>query len=171
MAFAPGGTVLASASGDKTARVWDPENTAPLTPPLRHLKNVARVQFTPNQRQLITSDAEGFTCAWRLPIDERPVEYLKELADILSGGESTPDAKATESLSERWKRLRARYPEDFTTPKSNVLRWHEFRAETAELQEDWFAAEFHLKRLIRLAPDDPAFPSRLAKIKEQQKHN
>src|SRR5262249_30522069 len=92
-------------------------------------------------------------------------EDLVALATFLSGGnfasvdQSTGNSsKALEAL---WESLRAKNPQDFTTSEAQVVRWHEFRAEEAEIQGDWFAAKFHLKLLSAKRPQDASLSARL----------
>jgi len=170
--FSPEHKWVATASSDNTARIWDPENTDPLTPPLRHLANLAEVKFLPGNR-LVTGDKEGFTFIWDLPIDQRPVDDLAELAEFLSGGKLVSNAGASgrpsETLRAIWERLRTHYPKTFSTSSNEIEKWHEFKADESELEQNWFAAAFHLERLVSSRPDDQSISKHLTEAKEHLK--
>ena len=80
------------------------------------------------------------------------------LAGLLSGqqvdstGNMVP-LQASE-LVEGWRRLRAKYPGDFAAAPAEALAWHQREAEASEKAQQWFAAVFHLDRLIAAQPDD-----------------
>jgi len=126
-----------------------------------------RVIFLPDDRHLVTIDRAGLTFLWQLPVDNRPVADLTELAEFISGGQSISNeddgGRPPETLKTLWQRLRAKYPGDFSTSKAQIARWHELNAEESELHENWFAAGFHLERLLSFRPTITPCPSGLPK--------
>ncbi len=171
VSFNADGRWLATASADHTARVWDPDNTDPLTPPFQHLVALTDVKFLPDEQHLIVQDREGKAAIWPLHVERRPVPDLVQLAEFLSGV-SISERAATEgadSLSETWQRLRARYPQTFSTSREEVLRWHESQAEQSEFEEQWPAAVFHLQCLLKAAGENASLPQRLAEAKAHLK--
>ena len=78
------------------------------------------------------------------------------LAQVLSAGTVTSEhlvAAPAESLKTIWPRLRRAYPADFSTSEKEVAEWHQAQAEESEMDEQWFAAVFHLERLLARHPD------------------
>jgi WD40 repeat protein len=168
-AFSPRNPWIATVSSDKTARVWDSENSDPITPPLRHLTKLLEVRFLPDGNRLVTVDKDGWSFVWNLPIDNRPVADIVELAEFLSGGQLISNVgtngSASDSLRSTWEHLKTKYPADFSTSMREIEAWHSSQADQAEGHEDWFAAAFHLQYLQSLGLTNQALSDRLAKAK------
>ncbi|MBP0000016.1 MAG: AAA-like domain-containing protein [Cyanobacteria bacterium SID2] len=66
VSFSPNGTWLATASGDKTARLWNLENSQIIT--LDHLSDVFSVSFSPDEQepQLATGSRDGTVRLWNV---------------------------------------------------------------------------------------------------------
>src|ERR1043165_8241504 len=165
--FSPDGRWIVTASSDRTARVWSAETGDPLTPPLRHLASLLNGRFLADGRCVVTFDSQGKTCLWRLPMDERPAKDALLLARFLSVDNVVAPGSSTQSLQTIFQQLRRKYPSDFTTTDQEIGAWHEFRAEESELQQQWFAAAFHLQRLLALRPGDQSLIRRLARATER----
>src|SRR5204862_8245317 len=155
---------IVTASSDKTARVWNSANGDALTPPLRHLSGLVSARFLADGGQIFTSDEEGKTRIWTLPVDERAANDLMSLARLLSGDSGTMGqllAPQSESLERTWRRLRSRYHSNFATSVEEIVAWHEFQANDCELRHQSFAAVFHLKRLLAIRSGDQSLTERL----------
>jgi WD40 repeat protein len=165
--FSPDGRWIVTASTDKTARIWDAESGEPLTPPLHSLSSLAQATFLANQSSIATVNDEGGTQVWSLVVEQRPLSTLLSMVRLLSsntGPEATgPRARPSEPLVTIWERLRTQYPADFATTREEVAAWHELQAQDSELQEQWFAAAFHLEQLLKLRPGDASLTRRLAR--------
>src|SRR5579859_298823 len=115
VAFKGDGKLLATASSDKTARVWNPETGNPLTPPLLHHRTVFSAKLVGHDNHLLTSDEQGHVRVWSLPVDPHPVEDLIRLSRLLAGDRAgmalTAGSRPFESRNQIWFKLRNKYPE------------------------------------------------------------
>ena len=64
MAFSPDGRLLATASADKTARLWDPDTGEQLRTLTGHTDWVFGVAFSPDGRLLATASADKTAWLW-----------------------------------------------------------------------------------------------------------
>jgi len=165
------GKWIATASSDRTARVWSPETEDPLTPPLRHHLPVFGVKFLGDKYHLLTSGTHGKAWVWQLPHETRPAVDLIRLSRLLSGDRPAPavglSQPNSESLQETWRQLRTRYTNQFQLSPQEVAAWHEFEAEESELHKQWSGAVFHLQHLLEMHPGDRSFRDRLEKAQQE----
>jgi WD40 repeat protein len=165
-AFSPDGRYLVT-----EARVWDAASGQPVSPSLEPA--AVHTAFTADSRQVVGADSITWR-AWDLHPDDRPAADLVLLTQLLAGyrldaadGLVLLDA---ETLGTIWQTLRARYPDDFRTAPAQALAWHRYQAEAreraarsftttegsstteCEWTADWFAAAFHLSRLVEAEP-------------------
>ncbi len=64
IAFGPDGKYLATASDDKTARLWDATSGSEAAPPMTHDGPVNGVAFSPNGKYLATASADKTASLW-----------------------------------------------------------------------------------------------------------
>jgi WD40 repeat protein len=55
MSLSPNNRLLASASYDKTARLWNLDTNLPVGPPLQHGEDLSSVALSPNGKVLVTA--------------------------------------------------------------------------------------------------------------------
>ena len=65
--FSPDGTLLATASGDRTVRLWDGRNGKSIGAPLLHSGVPLKVSFSPDGRRLATACTDGTIRVWSVP--------------------------------------------------------------------------------------------------------
>jgi WD40 repeat protein len=74
VAFSPGGTRIATASRDETARIWDAASGAAVTTMTGHFEGAQDVAFSPSGALLATASSDAtarFAEVRRLPPDAR----------------------------------------------------------------------------------------------------
>jgi WD40 repeat protein/serine/threonine protein kinase len=90
-AFSPDGKKVVTASEDHTARLWDLSTGKALTAPLCHCQAVRWAGFSDRADAILTECADGKKRSWDIRPDERSLETLALLAQVLSGSEITAD--------------------------------------------------------------------------------
>ena len=131
-AFSSNDRWIATACADGTARIWDAATGEPLGPPFLHpavspdnrrrpggsMDGINYVQWVQGDQALVSRTRSGTTRVWSLPRDQRPLEDLISIAQLLSSqrtysGETLmPETRA--ALVETWQRLQAKYPSEFS---------------------------------------------------------
>jgi WD40 repeat protein len=178
--FSPNGKWVVTVTVKGHARVWDAETGAPLAPIFDCSMNKTAEMRSPTAKFL--ADGRHFLIyyrggpAWILELasDKRPVEDLRNLAFLLSAGDSAsalggPFAPRSESPSTIFQRLRPKYPSDFVASPQEVAAWYESGARHSEIESNWPAAIFHLEHLKALRPDDAGLDERLNSVNDRMK--
>jgi WD40 repeat protein len=173
-AFSPDGKWLVTVCAN-VVQIWDSDSGEHIVPRFRSLVFLSKAVFLPDGTNVAVFNTNGTAWKWRLPVDTRPLEDLSAVARLLAGGSDNalragPPSKP-ESLEPIWQRLASQYPTDFSVSSEQVAAWHEFQAAKCEQNEKWFAAAFHLNRLLLLRPADKALCRRLAQAQEHLKAN
>jgi len=170
------GRFVITASNDKSARVWDATTGEPITPPLVHAWNLTQARFFSDPRRLITSLSRNTAWLWELPMDNRPVQDMVLLSEVLSGARpnqnypnNSGDGSNWINLTQIYRAIKQKYPDDFRTTTDEILYWHQQQASLAEMNQAWLAAIFHLKCLLAVDSSNPSLIKRLSSA--QQKLN
>ncbi len=156
---------------DRTARVWDALALTgePLGPPLKHDTYVWRAEFSPDGQRILTTSEDNTdhkfrVWVWYLAQDSRPAADLLLLAQLLDGRKLDPNndvvSMEPEALRGAWQTLKARYPETFAALPEETRLWHQHEAVKDEAAHRWFAARFHLDKLVAAYPFDQTLQAR-----------
>jgi hypothetical protein len=84
--FNPDGTFLITAGGTGMVRVWDGRSADLLIKDLDLGRGVESLVLGPGPRQVVFGiQAQPLPITWEIPVDDRPLEQLEDLAIVLSG--------------------------------------------------------------------------------------
>lgn len=90
LAFSPDGDILATASVDGLARLWDSRSGKPMISGLRHPAPISKLRFAPDGSKLVTCTKRGTANVWGL--DGRPLVSPIEHSDFIYGAAFRPDS-------------------------------------------------------------------------------
>jgi len=153
--FNPSGSWVLTASHDQTARLWEAETGEPLSPPLPHDFDLVHGIFL-DETSFLVSATNGGSWIWKIKPDPRPLEDLVLIAEILNGKRPPANlsAPSPETVYSRWRKMKAKYPEEFATSHEKIVAWHRKQAALSKEDKQWAAALFHYRQLMSLEPDD-----------------
>jgi WD40 repeat protein/tRNA A-37 threonylcarbamoyl transferase component Bud32 len=138
-----------------TARFWD------VSPERRPVEDVlALAQLVASRRVDATGDVGPLRPA-------RAESLFHEVLDRVTAPLKTahislalPSGSPHEPLRGMWQKLRGKYPAEFTVSPAAVAVWHEREAAASEQAQQWFAARFHLGKLLEIKPGDGGLQKR-----------
>jgi WD40 repeat protein len=96
--FSPSSRLLASASSDRTIRLWDVATRKQLGQPLQGLGIVYRVAFSPDGKLLASTSEDKTVRLWDVST-HRPFQPLQGHSDTVIGVAFSPDGKLLASAS------------------------------------------------------------------------
>ena len=141
--FSPDSRCLLTQSIEGVARIWDAGTGEALAPAAKPSGWIARAL-----------SGGDIAAGWDLPPDSRSVERLIALAQWASAHRIDSASNLVpldiDALHAIWDEMRSKYAKELRH-STDALPWHRKEADSAEKAHDWFAASFHLNRLIEAA--------------------
>ena len=169
VAFSPDGTKLATASEDKTARLWDVATGKLLGDPLRHDNRVNAVAFSPDGTKLATASDDKTVRLWDVPraVPDDPVwlaAYVRTGSQWSENADRSLHRLSAEEAASDWREV-LKSPAWFDDRRTSLERsrhaLHAYEADRREAARDWFAAAFHLRWLCEQEPKNAVCWKRL----------
>jgi WD40 repeat protein len=96
--FSPDGKLIATASRDNTAQVWDVQTGTSVSPPLPHARTVSAVAFSPDSRRVATASWDCTARLWDVRTGRaltRPMTHDDHINDI----QFSPDGRLLATAS------------------------------------------------------------------------
>jgi eukaryotic-like serine/threonine-protein kinase len=157
VAFSPDGKTVLTGSEDWTARLWEPVTGKPVGPPLRHSGAVTVVAFSPDGKALATVPQNDHARLWRTTAPlTGDAESLRLRAEVMTGMRRDPDGAVRTLDADAWGAADGRLAKAGRPPRApgRWSGWHRQEAAAAEERGEWYAAAWHLDRLVPDRPGD-----------------
>jgi WD40 repeat protein len=131
LALSSDDSLVVTTDNTRVPRIWDAVTGEPITPLLMRPLYCYDATFSPDSRRLLVPGAGNKLRVFELTKDERPLEDLLRLAQLLSaqridanGGVMTVEPSV---LSKSWQYLRRKYPEQFAPSQGAIQAWQQRR--------------------------------------------
>ncbi|HEY7154949.1 MAG TPA: protein kinase [Gemmataceae bacterium] len=159
--YSPDGRLIATVA-DATLRLWDAATGLPLAPPLKlsHGGHLLWLQFAPGSRLFHWNGHINSMSVWDTSRDDRPVEDLVKLANLLAGHRLDDNgglaSLTRDELRKTWQDLLTKYPDGLAAPveKKALLDWHFQQAEKAKKSNRPSLVISHWTRALELGAKD-----------------
>jgi hypothetical protein len=150
--------MVATCSGDHTARIWDAASGEPVTPPLHHGDAVRKAIFYADSRRVLTLCNDGVARIWDLRQSLPEAGLIPLLAQALTARRAAtavgPAPLHTAAIETAWNRLKSRRGADYTPTKRQIIAWHMQEAMANSDRGAWSLALPHLNALAAATPLD-----------------
>ncbi len=170
--FDPTGRDLVTGSADHTVRVWDAVNGTEQMVLRGHRERVTSVGYTANGLRIVSVDAGGTRIDWDPTTGQ---QFPRAEGTALAERRDSPDGSLFAHIEGANVRLVPQQVGGERPVLAALARpdpdWHAEQVRASETDGDWFAASFHLARLIPLRPWDLSLHARLAHaLRRQGRH-
>jgi hypothetical protein len=159
VSYSPDGKRIVSGGGDKTVKVWDAQSGQDLLTLKGHTAEVSSVSYSPDGKRIVSEDARGNVLVW----DARTGKRLPDaVAPLPSGGPVAVHAGRRVVADGNLLRIeRIATPEEQAEEQRiaaiirdrEILEYHAAELEAATVRRQFFAAVFHIDRLLPLLPE------------------
>ncbi len=156
-AFSPDGAVIAKVADGMEIKFWDAWTGVPVRETFA-CPQVSQIAFTPDGNQMISGGLDRNLRVWDVTPDPRP----KDISDMLTmmnyqPGQQRlaglPNPSARYSYEER-NTIREEWESALQLRQMRRCRQQQHTAAAEAFdREDWFAAEFHLRQLLKAQPE------------------
>jgi hypothetical protein len=175
VAYSPDGSRIVSGSRDSTVRVWDAVKCQEIFQLKGHTSDVTSVAFSPDGKQVLGRDITGKILAWDVVSGQLLPDAPRSLPANATPQATSPNGKLraiaggltvrVERIPDFVEAMKRQQQED----RDLLQRWarfdpdhHRQQAQAAENNEQYFAAAFHLRRLLAHDRDNAELKRRLA---------
>jgi WD40 repeat protein/tetratricopeptide (TPR) repeat protein len=159
VAFSPDGKTVLTGSYDQTARLWSAATGQELAPPMAHQNGVCAVAFGPDGQTVITGGGRTVR-VWRIPPFSRQDPACTRLwTQVITGTELDDHGDLRFLDAQTWHERCRQLRHSTASPMAaeNDSFWHRRQAIEAQLAGQWFAALWHLDRLLAANPSESQF--------------
>jgi WD40 repeat protein len=150
----------------KLAQIWDAETGQPVTPPFTDPANFKRAGFCAGGSRIWVESDRG-TLLWNLPRHSAEPDEWLELAR--NYGVTIPSALRQPAGALTTNQLRDLCAAERARTHAGLDAWRRDQVDLSEAAKDWFAAQFHLEKLLQTSPNDSALRDRLENIRKNLK--
>ena len=182
VSFSPDGKKIISGSTDKSLKIWDTITGREIHTFKGHTNPVNRVCFSPDNMLVISEDSKNVIKIWdllsknELMLNKKQVSKYKSYLNINYAINDSLffeyDGNYPKVINQRLRNSRLGR-ETFLLNKwaKPNPKWYSQNAKIAEENKKWFAAAFHLRKLIELRPKNEATKKRLQIVENNLKQN
>lgn len=161
--LSPDGCYYATGHSDQSVRVWDAGTGEPVTPRFTGVEDMAQVHIAPGLAKVLAWGSQEVRVFSLTPASEVATHGVR-LARLLTGLEFDPlrgpMAVKPGLLGVEWECLKPIFLADAMASQPRWEAWHQEEAAICEQHGWWFAAAFHLGRLLQFHAGDPALLER-----------
>jgi tetratricopeptide (TPR) repeat protein len=167
--FSPDGGRLAVAGGDGTVRLWDVANRKELATLRGHTGWVESVAFSPDGGRLASAGNDMTVRLWDVASGNELATLKDHIGRVKSVVFSPDGGRLAVAGGDGMVRVYISHDSDADANQRRRV-WREQEAAAAERRGSWFAAAFHLTRLLERTPGDAGLFARRGRAYAEQAH-